>query len=907
MSCPTADRVLDYVGRRLDDAERAEVELHVDACSACRQLLVELARTDVDDVVVRGSVADPEYIARYRVESRLGEGGMGTVFAAYDPQLDRRVAVKLVHPELLARGGVERLLREGRALARLSHPNVVGVHDAGTDGDRVYIAMELVEGEDLATWLRREPRSVREILDKFVAVAHGVAAAHHAGVIHRDIKAENVLLDRDGHAKVADFGLAGDPVDPEIRESADSADPANVETASRLTQPGAVLGTPAFMSPEQRGAREVTPATDQYSLCAALWVALFGAPPGKGVRNIPAWLRRALEKGLAREPEDRFPSIDALIAAIDPARRGRRTRRIAYAAGAVTILAAASLTYGFTRSHDRIAAACRAAEDARAQIWTAASRDAVAVAFRKTGVPYAEETWTRTDKAVAGYLAEIAAAQGSLCGRRDALELTERGLACLAARQHELSNTLQHLRAAKANDVRFAVAMIHDLSPVEDCTNPKMLDENLLVLDALHASRDARVRGDYRNAAEHARRGVELARPYGGALLARADIALGDVAAYVDGFPAAETAFREAITAAESAGADTLRAHAWANLMAALAREPGREKEALSAEPLATAVIDRTGKRTAYRPIVLQARGVAQLRLGNLDAAVESLLAALAAAREVLPPDDPRMPEYIYPVGVAYGMMRRDAEALKYFDEAYRVAAVVYGDNHPETARFMINVATKHAAAGDCARALGELTHARALLAGVLPADSPEHLQIDQAIGACYYVEQKYDDALREYTARQQALASAGRTRSAEMAGSWVDVGDVELARKDYVAAEASYRRSVTAFEDIVGTSDARLGFPLSRAGEAALAAGHPERAIEPLERAVTIYETAKVPAVVLAGAQFPLGRALAVVPARRAEAMKLVAAARAAFAAGGPAYAQQIAQADAWLTANRR
>ena len=179
MSCPSPDRVLDYLARRLDTADRDAIDEHVDKCPSCRVLLGELAQTGVDEIVVQE--ADPEVVGRYRVEARIGDGGMGTVYAAYDPQLERRIALKLVHPELAARGGVERLLREGRALAKLSHPNVVAIHDAGTDGDRVYIAMELVEGETLAAWLRSPRRSWREILDKFVAVGRGLAAAHRRG------------------------------------------------------------------------------------------------------------------------------------------------------------------------------------------------------------------------------------------------------------------------------------------------------------------------------------------------------------------------------------------------------------------------------------------------------------------------------------------------------------------------------------------------------------------------------------------------------------------------------------------------------------------------------------------------------------------------------------------------------
>jgi len=305
-------------------------------------------------------------------------------------------------------------------------------------------------------------------------------------------------------------------------------------------------------------------------------------------------------------------------------------------------------------------------------------------------------------------------------------------------------------------------------------------------------------------------------------------------------------------------------------------------------------------------PIVKQAVGMAQLRLGQYDAAVTNLQAALAAAREVLPAGDPRMPEYVYPVGVALSFLRRDAEAIKYHAEAYQTAVAAFGEDHPETARFVINLAAKHAALGDCDKALAELTHARAMLDTLLPRDSAEHLQISQTMGACYYIQHKYDDALREYRGRQAALTAAGRTKSAEMAGSWVDVGDVQFDRKDFSAAADSYRRSVAEYEALVGTEDARLGLPLSRLGEAELGANHPERAIDPLQRALAIYAAAKVPPIAAADVQFPLARALWTKPAQRPHARELATTAHAAFAASGPMFELQAKASDEWLRAHR-
>jgi tetratricopeptide (TPR) repeat protein len=337
------------------------------------------------------------------------------------------------------------------------------------------------------------------------------------------------------------------------------------------------------------------------------------------------------------------------------------------------------------------------------------------------------------------------------------------------------------------------------------------------------------------------------------------------------------------------------------NLMAAMAREPGREKEALAYQPLVEAAIARAGKQEGLTPVVDQAVGTAQLRLGQTDAAIASFQAALAAARKVIPPGDPRLPDYLDPVGVALSYARRDKDALVYHQQAHQAAVDAWGPNHPDAVIYGINLATKHAALGDCTTALDELARARKALTGVLAADSAELLQIAETMGGCYYIQHRYDDALRQYTARQDALRAAGRTKSADMAGSWVDVGDVQLDRKQYDAAVASYRRSVDEYEELLGKTDARLAYPLTRVGEAELAANRPEHAVAPLERAVALSTAAKVPANVLAEATYPLARAIW--PKDHARAKQLASSAHDAFAAAGNI--ERAAAIDAWLNAH--
>ncbi|MGE5183619.1 MAG: serine/threonine-protein kinase, partial [Acidobacteriota bacterium] len=281
-------------------------------------------------------------LGRYRLERTLGEGGMGVVHAAFDPDLERRVALKV----LRASDGDEankRLLREARAMARLTHANVVTVHEVGSANGRDYVAMELIDGGTLADWLRGEKRTPDEIVAAFVAAGRGLAAAHAAGLVHRDFKPHNVLRRRDGRVCVTDFGLARgvDALPSALEATMRLTTPAENTPSplSGLTATGSVLGTPAYMAPEQWAGGTIGPAADQFGFCVALWEALTGERPFSGATieelkrevrrgpekldasKLPRWLRRVLVRGLDPDPDERWPSMDALLVALS---RGRR-------------------------------------------------------------------------------------------------------------------------------------------------------------------------------------------------------------------------------------------------------------------------------------------------------------------------------------------------------------------------------------------------------------------------------------------------------------------------------------------------------------------------------------------------------------------------------------------------------
>jgi len=335
-------------------------------------------------------------LGRYRLEHEIGEGGMGVVHAAFDPDLERRIALKVLRIAAPSIEAKDRLLREARAMARLAHPNVVTVHEVGTVNGRDYVAMELIVGDTLADWLRSEKRRPSEIVAAFLAAGRGLAAAHAAGIVHRDFKPHNVLRSRNGRIVVTDFGLAreaqGEVTAP--RESAlalPAALPAfpdhTPSSLAGITVTGSLLGTPAYMAPEQWSGGAVTPATDQFAYCVALWEALAGERPYRGptldelraqaalgpgaldASKIPRRLRAILRRGLDPDPAGRWPTMDALLAQIV---RVERRPGIALAVG-VGVLVAASVLIVAMRAGDELAARPRCQPPALdpAQVWPA--------------------------------------------------------------------------------------------------------------------------------------------------------------------------------------------------------------------------------------------------------------------------------------------------------------------------------------------------------------------------------------------------------------------------------------------------------------------------------------------------------------------------------------------------------
>jgi serine/threonine protein kinase len=339
----------EFVSGSLSPSALSRVEGHLAGCRDCRALVAALAADPVNDSAAvtsqralasvaggggelpRRPPSSGDRVGRYLVLSALGAGGMGVVFAAWDPHLGRKIALKLLRSSVAmsSKDARTRLQREAQAIAQLSHPNVVSIYDVGTTDDgALYIAMEFVEGDTLTSWLRSYPRTWGEILDVFRQAARGLFAAHGVGLLHRDFKPDNVLVGGDGRVRVTDFGLARSVLLPD--EAVRAVPPVSALDVA-LTATGTVLGTPRYMPPEQLTGPDLDARSDQFSFCVALYEALYGVHPLPGgtsvamldrgeraqpppdASKVPGAIARAVLRGLERERARRFPSMRALI------------------------------------------------------------------------------------------------------------------------------------------------------------------------------------------------------------------------------------------------------------------------------------------------------------------------------------------------------------------------------------------------------------------------------------------------------------------------------------------------------------------------------------------------------------------------------------------------------------------
>jgi eukaryotic-like serine/threonine-protein kinase len=702
------DLALYVAGRASAGPDRARVEEHVHLCHRCREAVSVLAAlelgataqgiaaTSVDTTpgsrtAVEDSATRAPAVGRFRLIRHLGRGAMGDVWAARDPELDRDVALKFLgmRAQTLSDNAAERMRREAKAMARLSHPNVVAIHELCEVDGQIFCAMQLVDGVNLRSWVAA-PRTWQEIARVMLDAGRGLAAAHRAGLVHRDVKPENILIAADGRALVTDFGLAKLALDHQGHPGPDPAAlPDTSALAQGMTQTGAVLGTPAYMSPEQLEGVAVTARSDQFAWCVTFYEVLFGSRPFTGatledladaVRSRPAAapgrhgapraLVSALLRGLAADPAARWPSMDELVAHIARAVGAPRRRRLAFVA--VTALAAAiavALTVARAGGHDEVADVRTAAASRIALAWGEEQRAALTASLRATGHPGAEGMLAAVTRALDGYR------DGWLAMRVDAWAAThlrdeqsgdmlERRLACLDRLADQLGATVAALATTERDRVPTALQAVAQLSPTSICADhdrllamvspsdsPAAIASRAALDEVLALSNTGQHEEAMRRARALSARVEQTVEPglsaYGLYILGSAKAAAGETDA--------EALLRRAVHAAAVSRDHHLVARSWVRLVGLLADRPDRRADALALAPAASAAVEQAGGDPLQRSSLYLSMGVAENESGNLARARDDMLAARKELAGLTGSEALRLPLELARIDVALG------------------------------------------------------------------------------------------------------------------------------------------------------------------------------------------------------------------------------------------------------------
>jgi tetratricopeptide (TPR) repeat protein len=599
----------------------------------------ELADTVSQDGAVPGPAPERARIGRYRVIRRLGEGGMGVVWEAIDPELERRVAIKVLRDTRSVAPGDARLRREAQALAKLTHPNVVSVYDINADAEgELYIVMQLVEGTTLAGALKTSP-SRAQLVEWLVQAGRGLAAAHAVGIVHRDFKPANILVGSDGVVRVSDFGLA-------------RASHAIDDDGADLKITRGMAGTPAYMAPEQFLGGPLTAATDQFAFCVTLWEALWGEHPfpGDSVTTIreavlagkhrelppaPRRLQKAIARGLAVSPNDRFGSMTELVEVIAPRRRTPVYLGLAAVALVAGGLAVARATGGSTDP-------CATAPLPADAVWGPQRADAIRAAFAKAGiVDAAREPIAALDARTRAWrAARVDTCQATKVRDDQSGELMQQRYLCLdrslgdeRAAIDVLSGTIDRELASRARDVATSGRQPDDCgrdriaahAPTSTSPLAEALAREVAHLDALRQA--GRYREVMAQADAMSARVETVADP---TLLATWYWTLGQTANFLGQTTRAQAAFRKCAQAATTAGDDRQASRAWSDL-AEVSSVAGDLKGVDDLLAAASGAAARSGDPQADIDVD-EATGSVALDRGDVPASIAACKKALAKA-----------------------------------------------------------------------------------------------------------------------------------------------------------------------------------------------------------------------------------------------------------------------------------
>jgi eukaryotic-like serine/threonine-protein kinase len=967
--CLGTETLVDLVEGRADSL-RARIEAHASRCEQCRAVLSALARgsqaPEPPRPVARG-LAPATQVGRYVISGELGAGSMGVVYLADDPELQRKVAIKLLRGGLSAQ---DRLRREARAMAQLAHLDVLGVFDVGTHEDRLFIAMEYVEGQTLATW--EERRSTAEILAAYRAAGRGLAAAHAAGIVHRDFKPQNVLVGEDGRVRVGDFGLAR-------IDAARAHDPETIAgmLATPVTATGALLGTPSYMAPECLRGEEATARSDQFSFCVALYTALAGIRPFEGgtveelatniaagrirapERRLPRALERALRRGLEARPEDRHPTMAALLASLAP-----RSRAVPWLAGGASLLAVAAVVAVATRTNEAAAPApCEGAADQLRGIWDPARKASVAAALRETGVPYVEATWREVERSLDGYARtwqemHVAACRATRVNGAQSEAVLELRMACLDERLRGLDGLVTLLAMADRGVAEHATRAAGSLAPVDACADLVALQSPIKPPDRAAARRVEQLRGElaslrarrdagmYEPTLLAARSALEQAnqlayRP----LEAEAFALVGELERDRDDFAASRVAFESSLLAAEAGRHDRQAAGSLVELIAIVGRGLARRDELAPLRARAHAIVERLEQPPDLVARLHEAEGAAELDAGNLTGAVRELAAALAIWERRFGRHDLRLVGPLRQLARADLAREHGAAARATLERALAIQLGALGEHHPDVAATLHMLGGAELAMGRPDEAAALYHRARAIYARAVAPDSLPLAHVASNLADVYQAQGKLTEALalhrhavaiverklgdrhpttlRYRAALAVALADGGEPRDAlailadvlahqraalgpdhqDIAMTLEIIANVALAVGDHATARDHAREALAMFPRVLG--DGYNPYADLRAlGEAYLGLGDAARAVDALEDARRHQPDAIDPGN-LAWLDGMLGRALIESGRDRSRGLSLIATAWPTLARD-ERLSDQRDELAAWLRARR-
>ncbi len=806
-------------------------------------------------------IAPGASLGRFLVIDELGRGGMGVVLRAYDPKLQREVAVKILRREALSTDsrddgsvGWERLVREARAMARVSHPNVVGVHDVDLElHGGAMVVMEYVPGTNLQRWLGQKQREPSEILEAFAAAGRGLTAAHQQGVLHRDFKPSNVLMGEGGTIKVTDFGLARAVAGPPSGDSEDSLPLVDEDSlALELTGHGVVLGTPRYMPPEQFRGDDLDARTDQYAFCVSLWRALTGAWPyenqqAKARQEPPQWPRvtgvsrqvsDTLRRGLRADPEQRWPDMSTLLAELD--RDPRRARR-RLAAVAVLGLGAVGLWGSVNADSTRRAQECADKADAVTQVWNPQRSDTLGQAFDAVGVSYATSTWERLRPRLDEYAQQWAEARSSVCSREQ-IERTldpataELAATCLDENFDRFVTLLDDWEDLEPPDVRQALQGAAGLPPIAMCTDPTHLSHRALAPEdaetreqvvairrTLTESRSAYTTARYEAALRRATAARDDAEALGWApVTAEARIARGSALAALGRYDEAEADLEEALVQAGGAGQDILVAKAATKLVAVVGGALARYDDALRWGRIASMTLERLNldKHVVVATMLSNVGRVHHSRR-EFDQALAAFQDSLQMREELLGPDSLATSDSLNAVGRAYYARSEYETALTYYERALEIRRRHLGPDHPDVADQIHNIGNVHDAHGDHERALAAFHRALDIRERALGPDHP-------SLGS--------------------TLTNIARTHE--------QLGDRDKGRRYYEQAK-------TILERALGPDHLDVGDAIHALGAITYDMGDRAAAISYFERALAIRERGDAPLRRVAQTRFSLGQAM--------------------------------------------